>query len=278
MPTGPEALASLQTAIQTTPGNERWLEIQQKLDLCKLTATELTDSGFDSTAAAEIVSALDQQDVEPLGRALGLSLRTKFRVFAAREPSKCKIRCQGEQNAVWMRDYLRSELSNATVMDPQPIDDTPLFRVDVELNADATAFAVQRALLDCPAALLMQMFDVRVHEQPHFRVSSENLSAWVDDQGEDSEWIVDGDAYLMSRLEFPASHDELARELRSAGKPLLVADPNETGAGEEVTPDELDRVVEIDERGNRTMTLTWEGGDSDWQLVEEELTSESSGL
>ena len=276
---GPKSLASLRDAIRRLPPKaEHWIEIQEKLNLCKLTSSDLANE-FESARVAEIVTALNQQDVGPLGQELGVTLETKFRVFASRQPDKCKIRCQGSENAKWMRGYLRSRFKTTTVTAPQAVKDTPLFRVDVTLDADATVFSVRQALLECPAALLVQMFDVRVHEQPHFRISVENLAAWLEGQGEEPWWTVDGDTYLMSRLEFPAPSDELAGELRQIGRGLLIADPNANASGEELTPEEVDGAVEADEWGNRMLTLTWENGDSDWQLVEEEeLTSESSGL
>ena len=57
---------------------------------------------------------------------------------------------------------------------------------------------------------------------PHYEVAAGELAAWLEQQGEDRWWTVDGDPLLTGRLAFPCPADELAPELRKIGRPLLV--------------------------------------------------------
>jgi hypothetical protein len=276
MPTGPEMLHAVKAATTGLPqGSEHWLDVPEKLDLCKLKISDLLDAGYDKEKAETVAAALSQQDVRPLGDSMGLQLRVKFRVFAVRADAACQVRCERQENADWMKGYLMSCFPDSEVCGPQPIGDTPLLRIDVHFDNNATPFAVRQALLRCPAALLVELYEVRVAEQPHFRIEAYNLAAWLEDQDEEPWWTVDGDALLMSRLEFPAPPDELASELRKVERPLLVADPSGTAGGEELVPEDVDVAVETDEWGNRLLRLAWEGGTTDWQMIEDEPTSET---
>src|SRR3954468_24859301 len=57
---------------------------------------------------------------------------------------------------------------------------------------------------------------------PHYEIPSPELAIWLEQQGEDRWWNVDGDPLLTGRLTFPCPADELAAELRRIGRPLLV--------------------------------------------------------
>jgi hypothetical protein len=80
----------------------------------------------------------------------------------------------------------------------------------------------------------------------------------------------------MRRLSFPAPPDELAAALRENGSPLLVADPDKSATGQELTADEIDRAIVSDEWGERSLYLRWEGSAVDWLLIEDEPVSDSS--
>lgn len=277
MPSGTEMLTAIRTVTQhLPPGSEHWIDITEKLDLCKLKVSDLFALVQDEKSAEHIVAALNHQDVGPLGQAMGIRLLVRFRMSATRQNGTCEIRCDGRNNCEWMREYVASRFPHSQVSGVLQVERSLPFRISIQFDQNATPYAVREAILQCPAVLLVQLYDVRVSERPHCRIEAHNLAAWLEDQGEEPWWTVDGDPILMSRLEFPAPPDELATVLRKIGKPVLVADPSGGASGEELVPKEIPRVVQSDELGNRLLLLAWEDGTTDWQLIEDEPTSEGS--
>jgi hypothetical protein len=118
---------------------------------------------------------------------------------------------------------------------------------------------------------------MRIADGPHYLVQAGDLASWIEAQGGGIWWRVDGDPLLMSRLMLPCPPDELAGELRKINRPLLVSDPNESGHGEEVVPDDLSRLLEHEELGVPVLYLSWQGDSNDWLLIEDEPIGESSG-
>jgi hypothetical protein len=131
---------------------------------------------------------------------------------------------------------------------------------------------------------------VSIANEPHCEVSSAELAAWIDRQGADCWWNVDGDPFLTGHLMFPCPGDELADELRRINRPLLVQDPQRrpTSRGQTIGRDQLDELVGhlgdpapltgprpawVD---NRILLLCWKGTDEDWLLVEDRETTERS--
>jgi hypothetical protein len=120
---------------------------------------------------------------------------------------------------------------------------------------------------------------LRIAEGPHYLVQADHLARWVEDQGEEIWWSVDGDPLLMSRQRFPCPPARLARLLRKINKPLLVSDPNGAGHGEEIGPGDLSRLLEREELGVPVLYLSWQGDSNDWLLIEDEPHDElSDGL
>jgi hypothetical protein len=121
---------------------------------------------------------------------------------------------------------------------------------------------------------------------PHVEVPSPLLADWLELQGADCWWTVDGDTVLSGRLSFPCPGDELAAELRSINKPLLLAAEDDKSApqGEAATAADLDRLVGSADgpagfeakKGERErwFFLCWKGAEEDWFLQEDRLTSE----
>ena len=107
------------------------------------------------------------------------------------------------------------------------------------------------------------------------RITIEQLAGWLDEQGEDSYWTVDGDPLLGGRLSFPCPSDELAAELRKINKGLLVVPPPEPPSEAGGPTPELDDFVDDKELGTRVLQLRWEDSDSAWILIEDEETSEN---
>ena len=201
---------------------------------------------------------------------------TKFRVFVAWDKYGCILTCDSTTSAELLRDYLAERFPTSRISGPHPTDDAPFVKVRIEFDASATPFSVRQAVLQHPSAVAPGFYPVPVSDQPHFRVSSRSLATWLEGQGPEQWWTADGDPILMSRLEFPAPADELASELRKLDRLLLAVDPAGHAAGDELETKEIDRAVTVDDWGNRFLTLCWDGTLIEWQLIEDEPTSESN--
>jgi hypothetical protein len=128
-----------------------------------------------------------------------------------------------------------------------------------------------------------------IPDEPHYEVSSTELAAWIEQQGADHWWTVDGDPFLAGRHDFPCPGDELAEELRRINRPLLVLDKHKSpGAkGQTIGRDKLDDLAtrladDFQLTGpkppwgdNRLFLFRWKGADEDWALIEDEETAES---
>lgn len=57
--------------------------------------------------------------------------------------------------------------------------------------------------------------------------------------------------------------------LQRINKALLVADPDDVGNEEEVSPEEITRLVETGELGP-CLTLSWRDGSVDWLLIKDQ--------
>jgi hypothetical protein len=124
---------------------------------------------------------------------------------------------------------------------------------------------------------------------PHFELPSPELAKWLEQQGADSWWTVDGDPVLSGRLSFPCPGDELAEELRSINQPLLLAakDDKVNPKGEVISASDLDRLVgytdglpgfeEKNGERERWFFLCWKGAE-DWFLQEDRLTPRQGPL
>ena len=71
-----------------------------------------------------------------------------------------------------------------------------------------------------------------IQEGPHYEIQSSELAAWLEQQGVDLWWNVDGDPLLTGRLTFPCPADELSAELRKLNRALLVQAPEGRFGGE----------------------------------------------
>jgi hypothetical protein len=127
---------------------------------------------------------------------------------------------------------------------------------------------------------------------PHYEIPSSELAAWLEQQGEDRWWNVDGDPLLTGRMAFPCPADELAAELRKINRPLLIqAKKDDAGArGQVITKEKLhDLVDHFGENlpafgagqmplwsGDRLLYLCWKGSPHEWLLVEDSETTERS--
>ncbi len=84
-----------------------------------------------------------------------------------------------------------------------------------------------------------------IKDGPHFEIRSDALADWIDRQGEDRWWTVDGDPLLTGRIAFPCPGDELAAELRRINRRLLIRVRNgrPDADGREITSNDVDLVL-----------------------------------
>jgi hypothetical protein len=124
---------------------------------------------------------------------------------------------------------------------------------------------------------------------PHYELPAAELAAWVEQQGPDRWWSVDGDPLLTGRLSFPCPAKTLAAHLRNVGRALLIqAKKDDTEAkGQVIGKDRLDAVVDrfannIRPSGtgempswseDRILYLCWKGSIDEWLLVEDSETT-----
>jgi len=129
-----------------------------------------------------------------------------------------------------------------------------------------------------------------IQHGPHYRIASAALADWLQQQGLDRWWNVDGDPILAGRLSFPCPVDELAAELRRLNRMLIVQGRPEdaAGRGQEITASDLDQLVtRLGDNAqitgapppwtnDRLFFLCWIGQEDEWLLVEDQETTERS--
>jgi hypothetical protein len=121
-----------------------------------------------------------------------------------------------------------------------------------------------------------------IQDEPHYELPASALANWIERQGADRWWSVDGDPLLTGLIPFPCPGDELAAELRRIDRPLLVFDrtrnPEARGQviGEGKLDELVDRLGDDVTTANRLLYLSWKGSDEDWLLVEDRETTEST--
>src|SRR5205823_5290985 len=110
------------------------------------------------------------------------------------------------------------------------------------------------------------------------------LADWVEQQGADRWWLVDGDPLLSGLRSYPAPGPGLAADLRRVNRPLLVAREGDEAiflgtlrSAEELEPFVLraPRYEPPDhEWMERELVLRWKNKDNEWLLIEDVATTE----
>ncbi|HVA45049.1 MAG TPA: hypothetical protein VNH11_01575 [Pirellulales bacterium] len=259
------------------PGSEHWIDAEEKFNLRKLSVSDLVAQGVGEQQAEIAVAGLRRQDLSGLADALGIHLRVKFKIWAERDGSICKIKVDGADNAEWLRSYLSSVVPNIRVSEAVKKADGRYIHFTVTFDDASGPWRLQRVLIDCPAIIAMQIPIVHIIERPHYRLEARDLATWIDRQGESVWWSIDGDHLLAGQVHSPCPPEELSAALRSIDRPLRVDDPDDLARGETLRADDVDRAITVDRLGFRQLYLNWEGGESDWLLWEDEelLQSES---
>jgi hypothetical protein len=125
---------------------------------------------------------------------------------------------------------------------------------------------------------------------PHYEIPSRELATWLEQQGVDRWWNVDGDPLLTGNISFPSPADEVAAELRRIDRPLLVQAKKDDKAakGQLAGKTKLDELVgtfadnfHIPSSGtipawanDRLFYLCWKGSAYEWLLAEDSETTE----
>ncbi len=129
---------------------------------------------------------------------------------------------------------------------------------------------------------------------PHYEIASPELAAWLEEQGKDRWWNVDGDPLLTGRMTFPCPAAVLAKELHKIARPLLVQAKKDDAVakGQAIGKEKLnDLVGRFEENlhvtgegempawsGDRLLYLCWKGAADEWLLEEDSETTEQMGL
>jgi hypothetical protein len=125
----------------------------------------------------------------------------------------------------------------------------------------------------------------KIHEQPHYEVSSAELATWVEQQGANTWWSIGEDRYLSSRLSAECLGDDLAAVLRRTNRTLLVHDPRlrPDARGQTVTARDIDSLTARTDpaifhatgqpvpgwANDRYLWLCWKGEQNAWTLTED---------
>jgi len=129
-----------------------------------------------------------------------------------------------------------------------------------------------------------------IQSGPHFEVHSTELADWIEKQGANVWWNVDGDPLLTDRQVFPCPGDELAQALRRLSRPLLIQDPKKRSDadGRAISAAEIDSVADrlgsnVQYTGDkpvwaddRIFYCCWKGAKDEWLLAEDRETSKSN--
>ena len=123
-------------------------------------------------------------------------------------------------------------------------------------------------------------------------VSAAVMADWIEQQGADRWWTVDGDPVLTGRLSLPCPGDELANELRIVNLPLIVfSEANGAASIAPLDTERLDAFVRYwgaaqsiesggtHQSGARMLVLAWQRTpDSEWLLLEDLETTKSESV
>jgi uncharacterized protein (DUF433 family) len=108
-----------------------------------------------------------------------------------------------------------------------------------------------------------------IKEEPHYTIDAGELATWLERQGADLWWSVDGDPLLMGDVSLPCPAPDLADAIRRINRPLLVLCDEPGANGETIVAADLDRVALKDNEGNRVLTMSWANGarEQEWVLL-----------
>jgi len=109
-----------------------------------------------------------------------------------------------------------------------------------------------------------------------FRMPPARLADWLEDQGPDLWWTVDGDDYLLGTITLPTTAHLLAARFREVKKTLIVLDPLNRWSGP-IEPENFDLNLIADSDNatqERVLCMRWddERYPAEWLLCEDKFT------
>jgi hypothetical protein len=111
----------------------------------------------------------------------------------------------------------------------------------------------------------------------HYDIDVGELAAWLEAQGRDRLWAIDGEHDIAGEISVPCTAEDLAQALRRhAGTVRVYASPENEPAGP-LNRQNLESVAEHDGDA-RAFRLAWTDGESagdSWDLVEDTIAAES---
>ncbi len=111
-----------------------------------------------------------------------------------------------------------------------------------------------------------------------FRMSPARLADWLEAQGPDLWWTVDGDDLLLGTITLPTTADRLAARLRMVNKTLIVLDPLDLQPGPlDPTTIDLNEIADKDNpRHERIFCMRWDDPKypGEWLLCEDKYSAE----
>jgi hypothetical protein len=164
---------------------------------------------------------------------------------------------------------------------------TELGLVDLGYDGDTTGPPAMWVANGNGSRVLVYLTGIR--GGPHYEVPAVELAAWLQQQGPDRWWNVDGDPLLTGRLTFPCQAKILAAQIWNIGRPLLIQAKKEDveAKGQVIGREALDSVVDrlandIHQiRGgemppwsdDRILYVCWKGATDEWLLAEDSETT-----
>ncbi len=118
----------------------------------------------------------------------------------------------------------------------------------------------------------------------YYEITANSLANWIEHQGANKWWIIDGDNYLSSRVMSPCPTAALVRVLRQANRNLLVQTHEPQANGQVIGPEKLDELAEpLDVStfpiqpnhprpkwaDDRCLWLCWKDQNDEWMLAED---------
>ena len=131
---------------------------------------------------------------------------------------------------------------------------------------------------------------MNIEAGPHYELPSTELAKWVEAQGPDCWWNVEGDPLLTGLVSFPSLGGELAAELRRLDRPLLVQSKSPDAKGQRIDEAQINGLVtrlrdaftmrpgaqEPIWANDRVLDLCWKSSPVSWLLVEDSESKQDS--
>jgi len=113
----------------------------------------------------------------------------------------------------------------------------------------------------------------------HYTIAPDVLADWLEQQGDDRWWLVDGDRFFQGRVSMPCPSGTLAAALRKIQQPLVVIaeQPIPGISKESVSAKDFERFAyRTQGRTDVEFHMAWKGQSGTWWLVEDTETAQAA--